>query len=72
MTDISQELGINNILNSREYNLDAGDSNYAEYTASTIIENLHDQGDDCELYHTLLKEIADFRKSNNALPTFRG
>ena len=62
----------NPILDTRKYNIDFGEGDYAEYTANTIIENLHDQVDESGMSHTLLKGIVDFRKSDDALPSSRG
>ena len=68
-------IGIENnnpILDTREYKIDFGEGYYSEYTANTIIENLHSQVDDDGSLHTLIKGIVNIRNSDNALPSSRG
>lgn len=50
----------NPILDTREYNINSGESDCAEYTANIIIENLHDQVDGSGIFYTLLKGIVNF------------
>ena len=63
---------INLILDTREYFVKFGDGNYSEYTANTIIENLHSQVDNAGLSHTLLKGIIYFKKSEEVILFTRG
>ena len=57
---------------TRKYNVDFGDGDYGTYAVNTIIKNPHVQVDDYGQISSLVKDIINFRITDEVIPKSQG